>query len=368
MQKNCLRYPVEFVRDVFGESDTLAETLRKVSGSESPRVLIVADLNVVQRVESLGAQIGRYVQAHDIRLAGSPVVMASGEKIKADNFMSALHVMSAVLDAKLGKNDIVLALGGGTLLDVAGYAAAQVRGGVKLVRMPTTPVAMIGACHADYAAIDSSNVKDALRVPSVPSAVVIDVGFAQSVLDGVWRSGLGEAFRLAVSSDSALMKKIVKLAPAYCGRDPAALTEIAEGVAKMVAKKGVSRFGCWSAARLESMSCYKLPYGYAVSMGTLVDVRYSKEKGVLNDKDFGFLVDFMTKNGLLDGLPHSQHLFAQSDVVLFGLDAWQLATGSPTIELVAGVGKSATEESPDRAVFKKVMKDILSPVSSPAER
>ena len=85
MQKNCFSYPVEFVEDAFGASDVLADTLRKVTGSDEPRVLIVADMNVVQRIEGLGSKIGRYVQEHGIRLAGSPVVIAGGEKVKADN-------------------------------------------------------------------------------------------------------------------------------------------------------------------------------------------------------------------------------------------------------------------------------------------
>ena len=56
-------------------------------------------------------------------------------------------------DAKLGVNDVVIALGGGTVLDVAGYAAAQVRGGIKVLRMPTTVASMLDAAFAEYAAV-----------------------------------------------------------------------------------------------------------------------------------------------------------------------------------------------------------------------
>ena len=68
MQKSCFNYPVEFAEDVFGESDVLADTLKKITGSDEPKVLIVADMNVVQRVEGLGSKIGRYVKEHGIRL------------------------------------------------------------------------------------------------------------------------------------------------------------------------------------------------------------------------------------------------------------------------------------------------------------
>jgi len=365
MQKSCLSYPVEFADDVFGASPVLAETLKKVTGSESPNILIVADLNVVQRTEGLGSKIGHYVQEHGLRLAGSPVVIAGGEKIKADNLQSALKVVDALLSAKLGRNDVVLALGGGTILDVAGYAAAQVRGGVKIVRLPTTPAAMMGAAYADYAAVDSATVKDALRVPSVPAAVVVDLGFAASVLDGVWRGGVGEAIRLGLALDAALVKKVIQLLPAYRERDAAALEEIVRGVCGLRTKKGDSSFGCWAASRLESMSGYKLPHGYAVSIGLCVDLGYADVRGFLKDGDRDKIVGALEACGALDGLVHSGHLLNQADNLLLGLDAWALITGSSSLPVLDGTGKTKAEPEPDREAFRQAIKNLL-PASATA--
>ena len=360
MQKSCFGYPVEFADDVFGESDVLANVLKKVTRSESPKVLIVADMNVVQRTEGLGTKIGRYVQAHGIQLIGNPVVVAGGEKIKADNLQCALKVVSALLSAKLGRNDVVLAIGGGTILDVAGYAAAQVRGGVQIVRMPTTPAAMMDAAYATYAAIDSATVKDALRVPSVPAAVVIDTAFAVSVLDGVWRGGIGEAVRLAAAADAALLKKLKKLAPAYRDRDMAALTEIVQLVWKTRAKKGGTSLALWVALRLESMSGYKLPHGYAVSIGVCIELDYAVEKGLMKPADREVALDILRDCGALDGLGHSGHLLGQVDNLLFGLDAWLLSSPDRTVAVSAGLGKTATVEDLDREVLRVVLKNVVS--------
>ena len=359
MQKSCFSYPVEFVEDAFGESPVLAETLKRAAESDSPRALIVADLNVVQRTEGLGQKIGRYVQEHGIVLADSPVVLSGGEKLKTDNLQSALKVVSAMLSAKLGKNDIVLALGGGTLLDVAGYAAAQVRGGVKLVRMPTTPAAMMDAAYAEYAAVDSATVKDALRVPSVPAAVVTDIRFATSVLDGVWRGGIGEAVRLAVERDAALMKKLVKLAPAYQARDYEALKTVVEAVYATRRKQGAPTLALWAASRLESLSGYKMPHGYAVAIGLCLDVGYAAEKGTLKEKDAQSVVELLRTCGALDGLNHSGHLLGQADSLLCGLDAWALSTGKTALAVPRAIGKTV-EEEPDREVLKAVLKKIVS--------
>ena len=355
MQKSCFSYPVEFAEDVFGESSVLADVLKKVTGSDEPKVLIVADLNVVQHTEGLGAKIGRYVQEHGIRLAGSPVVISGGERVKADNLQSALKVVSAILSAKLGKNDVVLALGGGTILDIAGYAAAQARGGVKVVRLPTTPAAMMDAAFADFAAVDSATVKDALRVPCVPVAVVIDVTFARTVLDGVWRCGISEAVRLAAAKDAALMKKIVKLAPAYRARDEKSLAELAEDVCATRAKRGGTDFGLWSAFRLESMSGYKMPHGYSVGIGICIGLGYAVERGMLKPTDRETIVKLLSSVGALDGLNHAANLFSQADNVLFGLDAWALTTGSAALEIPCGIGKTKEDPAPDREAFRKVL-------------
>ena len=359
MQKNCLNYPVEFVEDAFGDSTVLSDTLKAVTGSERPKVQLIADYNVVQRVQGLGAKIGRYVQAHGIELAGSPVVMAGGEKIKADSLQSVLKVVMALLEAKLGKNDAVVAIGGGTLLDVAGYAAAQTRGGVKFVRVPTTPAAMIDAAFAERAAVDCAVVKDALSVAAPPSAVVIDTGFAASVLDGVWRGGISEAVRLAVVASAPFVKKLAGWAESYRTRDLGTLREIVRTAYDVRVKKGGTTLADWAAARLESMSGYKLPHGYAMSIGVCVDLAYAEEKGFVKPAERALVMKTLTDCGALDGLLHSQHLLRQEDDLLLGLDAWRLRNGSPAIELPAGIGKSGREEMPDREVYRKVFKALV---------
>lgn len=367
MQKSCCNYPVEMIDDAFGESDALAAVLRAAAGVDSPRVQIVADMNVVQRTAGLGAKIGRYVQEHGLRLADSPAVIAAGEKIKADGLRSMIRVAASLLDAKLGKEDLVLAIGGGTLLDVACYAAAQIRGGVKVVRMPTTPAAMMDAAFAEYAAVNSSTVKDALRVESRPAAVVIDRTFGATVLDGVWRGGISEAVRLALACDSSLFRKLKELAPAYLAREPEALCEIVEAVVALRKKKGPTQLAEWAALRLESMSSYKLPHGYAIAIGICIDTAYAVETGRMKEADGAAVVGLLESLGALDGLKHSRHLFVQDENLVYGLDAWRLATGSASIVVPAGIGKSTAEREPDRETFKAVLRKLATSMDESAE-
>lgn len=356
MRKNSYPYPVEFAEDAFNaENKTLASVLKSVTGIEHPRVMIVADLNVVQHVEGLGTKIGRYVQTHGITLADSPVVIAGGEKIKSDGLQSVMSIISSALAAKVGANDCVLAIGGGTLLDVANYAAAQVRGGVKVVRIPTTIAAMIDAGFAETAAVDIESVKDALRIPSAPAGIVIDKTFTKSILDGVWRGGYAEAVRLAAVSDGPLMKKLAANAEAFRNRDAKTLPLVVDSCVATRMKKGDTGFALWSALRLEAMSGYKLPHGYAVAIGIAFDSNYAVLKGKLSEKDRDVILGALSACGALDGVTHSRHLLTQPDNILRGLDAWALSEGNESIVIPTGLGKFEIEATPDRGTMKEAI-------------
>ena len=356
MRKNSWTYPVEFAEDAFGEDKPLlADTIRRATGSETPRLLVVADGNVVQRSENLGRRIGRYLSAHNLAMAGTAVVISGGEKVKADSLQSVMGVARAAMEAHLASGDALLALGGGTILDVAGYAAAQVRGGVKLLRMPTTPAAMFDASLATYAAVDAFGIKDALRVKSEPVAVVIDPAFAKTVLDGVWRGGFSEAVRLALVRDAALMRKLVAAAAAFRERDFGVFAELVRDTVESRRRHGATALGEWSALRLEAMSGYKLPHGYAMAIGVLIDAAYAQLKGRFAESDRELVTKALTDCGAMDGAAHSKHLLSQSDAILAGLDAWRLANGSAAIECPVKIGKGEIDENPDRETMKNAL-------------
>ncbi len=368
-EKNALKiesenkkgYTVNFIDGMFDEeNEAFSDILRSLSGSDSPTVFLVADQNVVQKTQSIGTRIGRYFQKYAVRMAAAPVILSGGEKNKADGFQSVTTLISSMVDSKIGANDVVIALGGGALMDIAGFVASQVRGGVKLVRVPTTPAAMVDGAFSEMAAVDYQSVKDAVRVPCVPDCVVIDAGFAATVLDGVWRGGLGEIVRHAAVRDSALMRKFAKCVARLKDRDMEAYREILAAAVESRVKKGASPFALWSANRLESMSGYKLPHGYAVPIGVCIDCAYAVEKKYMKESDQELICRALADCGALDGLVHSHHLLSQADNILYGLDAWRLSTGSEALVLPAGVGKETVDGSPDRELFRKVIKEFLS--------
>ena len=349
-------YPIVFTKDAFGEGNSdLAKVLKSVAGCETPRVMLVADMNVVHHTEGLGTKIGRYIQEFGIDLAASPVVISGSEKAKGDNLQSAMRVATAAIDSRVGVNDVMLVLGGGSMLDIAGWAASQVRGGMKIVRMPTTVAAMADSAYATCASLDINGVKGSMRVMSIPDAVVVDTGFASTILDGVWRAGFAESVRLAAVSDANLLKRLVELAAPFKERDAAAMEEAVRSTVELRRRKGATSFGQWSALRLESMSNYKLPHGYAIAFGIVIDSAYAQLRGLITEDEKNLIRDVLLDCGAMDCAFYSRRLLEQEDSLLRGLDAWRLSTGSEAIVLPKGLGDSMVEEKPDRATMKEAI-------------
>lgn len=351
--KKC---PVRLVDDVFNEENAvLADTLRECGKGEMPRVLLVADYNVVHYTEGLGSRIGHYFQSHDIKLAGPAVILPGGERVKNDKKLSVERVARAAIEARIGCNDVVLAIGGGCVLDVAGFAAAQIRNGVNLVRMPTTIATQAEGAYTDFAALDEGFVKDAYRLPSYPAAVIVDISFTRTVLDGVWRGGVGECVRYAVVEDASLYKWIAANAETIMKRDETLARELVKNMIEIRTKKGPNDFAVWCAMRLEAMSNYRLPHGYALGIGSCMEGLYAIERGILKAGDWEDVPRLFKLCGAMQGLSHSVRLFLKPSNVLMGLDAWQLSTGSMARTLPKAIGKSVVEEEPDRAVYEGVI-------------
>lgn len=294
MRKSSLKYPVEFVDDVFGESPALAKMLRKISGNERPRVHLIADFNVVNHTDGIGPKIGRYVKDNNIELAERPIILGGSEKIKLDFGASANKTLDIILAAGVKSDDVVVILGGGAVLDVGAYAIAQISCGMKTLRMPTTPAAMMSAAFLEYAAMNRRGKKDILRIPSQPDGVIIDTAFAVTVLDGVWRGGFGEAVRMVMGSSAKNFAKLKNLAAAYKTRDKAALDEVVKLTVSTRMKDGPRDFALGTAARLEELSNFVLPHGYAVSIATAIECEESRE--------------VLAESGALETFSHSARL------------------------------------------------------------
>lgn len=103
------------------------------------------------------------------------------------------------------------------------------------------------------------------------------------------------------------------------------------------------------------MSGYKLPHGYAVAIGVVIDAYYAQLRGLITEEERDFLCATLDSCGAMDCAFYSRRLIAQVDSLICGLDALRLSAGSEAIVLPKGLGNSIVEEKPDRDTMKSAL-------------
>ena len=127
------------------------------------------------------------------------VICPAGESSK--NIDTAVSIIETMEKAYLGRDTLVVALGGGTVGDVAGFAAAIFKRGVPVIQIPTTTVAQADSAVGGKTGVDSSISKNAFGAFWHPAAVYIDVATLKTLDDRQFRAGLVESVKHAIITD-----------------------------------------------------------------------------------------------------------------------------------------------------------------------
>ena len=159
------------------------------------RVVIVSDETVARH----------YLPATQAALGGigaaAPVIVPPGESSKS--FPVFERVCEALIEARIERGDLVLALGGGVVGDLAGFAAAVVRRGLDYVQVPTTLLAQVDSSVGGKTAIDSHHGKNLLGAFHQPVLVVADTALLDTLPAREFRAGYAEVAKYGLIGDAA---------------------------------------------------------------------------------------------------------------------------------------------------------------------
>ena len=356
-------YPVYFTTGVLSPSNLLLRDVVARSADESPtRVLVVVDRGVLDHHPGLVAQIEEYCRRHRtvLHLAGPVVDVPGGETVKNDiRHVDTIH--SAINDAGLCRHSYVIAIGGGAVLDAAGYAAATAHRGIRLIRLPTTVLSQDDSAMGVKNGINAFGKKNYLGTFAPPFAVINDAAFLTTLSERDWRAGISEAIKAALIKDRAFFDLIEQQAPALKARDLGAMEQVIRRCAALhlthIAtggdpfELGSSRpldYGHWSAHKLEQLTDHRLGHGEAVAIGIALDATYSYLAGFLPEDDWRRIISLMPELGLSVYVPElSEHLPEPGESlkedhpasVLRGLDEFREHLGGAlTILMLRSIG------------------------------
>ncbi|HET8554981.1 MAG TPA: 3-dehydroquinate synthase family protein, partial [Rhodanobacteraceae bacterium] len=152
------------------------------------------------------------------------VILPDGENHKT------LHAIERIFDAlsDLGatRDACILALGGGVIGDLAGFAAACWMRGIDFVQMPTTLLAMVDSSVGGKTGANLPAGKNLIGAFHQPRAVIADTGVLATLPEREYRAGLAEAIKHSALGDAAFFERLVSMREALLARDHDALAEL----------------------------------------------------------------------------------------------------------------------------------------------
>jgi 3-dehydroquinate synthase len=369
-------YPVYFTRDLFNEdNDLLASTIDGKNEARCHRLKIFIDSGVIEAIPEIQDRITKYVSARPdcLKIAGKIEIVPGGERSK-NSWDLARRIMGEIAKERLDRQSFVVAVGGGSVLDIVGFAASLVHRGLRLIRIPTTVLAQNDAGIGVKNGIDEQGMKNFAGTFSPPFAVLVDYHFLQTLAPKYWTGGIAEAFKVAIIKDKDFFGFLCANAQDLKNRDDRAIEYVVKRCAELHLDHirtsgdpfefGSARpldFGHWSAHKLEILSDYELGHGQAVSIGIAIDSVYASMTGLLNDSDCMAILDALEKTGLPVWHDILEMRNKEGKLHLIkGIDEFQEHLGGRLcITLPDGIGKKIEVHEMDPVLLEKAV-SILS--------
>jgi 3-dehydroquinate synthase len=216
-----------------------------------------------------------------------------------------------MLEAHLGRDCCLLAIGGGVVSDVGGFLAATYCRGIPYLIIPTTLLGMVDAALGGKTGVNTPHGKNLIGAFYSPKAVVIDPSLLKTLPENEWRNGSAEIIKHGLIRDAAFFDLLSR---PFSRNDLAKLTEIiAKSCAIKIAvteadpkESGVRRtlnFGHTIGHALEKIEGYALAHGEAVAIGMLVEGFISVQMGYLSAAELNRIKETIKAYGFPLELP-----------------------------------------------------------------
>jgi 3-dehydroquinate synthase len=365
--KVSFQYKVFFTEHLFDPSSNVFKSFVD-EGADSKKILFIIDKSVAYAHPDLQKQIRHYISSKtNLTLIEEFVVITGGESAK-NNSELFYTIVDAINKHGIDRHSYVAAIGGGSVLDLAGYAAAVSHRGIRHIRIPTTVLSQNDSGVGVKNGINYAGKKNFLGTFVPPVAVFNDFHFLTSLSDAEWRSGISEAIKVALIKDAEFFEWIEENASALSLREMNAMKYLIKRCAELHLQhiasgdpfeSGSSRpldFGHWSAHKLEQLTDFEVRHGEAVAMGMALDSAYSFLSGKLSKAELNRIMNTIQSVGLAITHP----LFEISDEnspLLAGLNEFREHLGGRlTIMLLDAIGKGEEVHEMDTEVLEKASK------------
>jgi len=300
------------------------------SSSGSYPVLIGSNLqrelrNVVARLDPTGAAIVTDTNVRPWAVKVAKAIKRAGLKTsihaipaseRSKSMAQLLGVLSFLERQRIDRGGIVIAVGGGTVGDLAGFAASMWQRGVRLVAVPTTVLAMVDSSIGGKTGVNGRKSKNAIGAFWQPSAVVSDIATIETLPEPAYRDAFAEVVKYAVAMDRGLFDLLQRNSPRLVERDPTMLERVVfrcvAAKALVVAKderdrgpRAILNYGHTAAHALEAATGFRVAHGRAVAFGMRVAARIALAMELCSKRVVESQDALLDAFGLPDRPPHA---------------------------------------------------------------
>jgi 3-dehydroquinate synthase len=270
-----------------------------VRGGAHRGIFVIADSTVAPLY---GRSVLRDLTHHGLRAI--MLDFPAGEQSKSPAV--ALALQSRLLELKIRRDSLIIALGGGVVGDLAGYVAATILRGVDFIQVPTTVLAQVDSSVGGKVGIDHPQGKNLIGAFHQPKAVVIDPDVLRTLPVAEYRNGLAEIVKIAAALDRDLFRSLERNVPGLSGRDVGVLQRLIGASVRLkaaVVERDERESGLRKALNLghtvghavESAMDYRVRHGEAIAIGLVSEARIAHAMGVLPEKECVRLIGLLTR-------------------------------------------------------------------------
>jgi len=304
---------------------------------------------------------------HAAGIAASPIIVDEGEGSKT--YAGLEQVCEALIAAKIERNDLIVALGGGVVGDLAGFAAAILRRGVDFVQVPTSLLAQVDSSVGGKTAINSPQGKNLLGAFHQPVLVIADTTVLDTLSPRQFRAGYAEVVKYGVLGDEAFFAWLehnhAEVFKGGSAREHAIATSCCAKAAivardeREVGERALLNLGHTFGHALEAVTGFsdRLFHGEGVALGMALAAEFSASLGMIPQDDADRLVRHLADVGLPAHL-HDVAGFAQEGLAdadaLMALMAQdkKVRRGRLTFILLEAVGRAVIAKDVEPAAVR----------------
>ena len=344
-----------------GLLDRAGELLRAAVGERARRAVIVSNPTVDRLY---GRRLRRGLERAGFKPQG--FLIGDGERFKT--LATAEKLYTFLIGQRVERSDVIVAMGGGVVGDLAGFAAATYQRGMRFAQVPTTLLAQIDSSVGGKTGVNHPLGKNMIGAFHQPSLVVIDPASLASLPERELRAGLCEAVKYGVIRDRRLFDRINREMESLKGLDVAELTHLiarscrikADVVARDEREGGLRRilnFGHTVGHALEAVTRYRrFLHGEAVGHGMRAAARIAERIGMLAADERRAVDEAVRRVG---PLPSAKTL-ALDDIISAMAHDKKAEAGRLAFVLPTTIGRVVVRTDVPLQVIRSALKDTLS--------